>query len=60
VLKALHRKGVSLGQLVAADLSFDTGQAYVVYDGHELRACPDAAAAINASSGKRGRKGILR
>ena len=24
---------------------------------HELRACPDAAAAINASSGKRGRKG---
>jgi hypothetical protein len=46
VLKALHRKGVSLGQLVAADLSFDTGQAYVVCDGRELRACQDAAAAI--------------
>jgi hypothetical protein len=29
VLNALHRKGVSLGQLVAADLAFDAGQAYV-------------------------------
>jgi hypothetical protein len=48
VLKALHRKGVSLGRLVAADLSFDAGQAYVVYDGYELRACPDATAAIAA------------
>jgi hypothetical protein len=38
VLKALHRKGVSLGRLVAADLAFDN-QAYVVYDGRELRAC---------------------
>jgi hypothetical protein len=48
VLNALHRKGVSLGQLVAADLAFDAGQAYVVYDGYELRACRDAAAAIAA------------
>ena len=46
VLNALHRKGVSLGQLVAADLAFYAGQAYVVYDGRELRACRDAAAAI--------------
>jgi hypothetical protein len=46
VLKALHRNGVSLGRLVAADLSFDAGQAYVVYDGHELCAYRDAAAAI--------------
>jgi hypothetical protein len=30
-----------------ADLAFD-GQAYVVHDGHELRACRDAAAAIAA------------
>jgi DNA-binding transcriptional MerR regulator len=48
LLKALLRKGVSLARLVAADLSFDTGQAYVVYDGHELRACRDATAAIAA------------
>ena len=48
VLEALHRKGVSLGQLAAADLAFDAGQAYVVYDGRKLRACRDAAAAIAA------------
>ena len=47
LLKALLRKGVSLGQLAAADLAFDN-QAYVVYDGRELRACRDAAAAIAA------------
>jgi DNA-binding transcriptional MerR regulator len=46
LLKALLRKGVSLARLAAADLSFDAGQAFVVYDGHELRACRDAAAAI--------------
>ena len=27
-------------------MAFDVGQAYVVYDGHELRACRDATAAI--------------
>jgi DNA-binding transcriptional MerR regulator len=48
LLKALLRKGVSLGRLAASDLSFDAGQAYVVYDGHELRACRDAATAIAA------------
>jgi hypothetical protein len=32
----------------AADPSFDAGQAYVVYDGRELRACRDATAAIAA------------
>jgi hypothetical protein len=37
---------MSLARLAAADLSFDVGQAYVVYDGHELLACRDAAAAI--------------
>jgi hypothetical protein len=31
--------------LARANLALD-GQAYVVYDGHELRACRDAAAAI--------------
>jgi hypothetical protein len=48
LVKALLCKGVSLGRLVAADLAFDAGQAYVVYDGRELRACRDAAAAIAA------------
>jgi hypothetical protein len=43
--KALHRKGVALSRLARANLTFD-GQAYVIYDGHELRACRDAAAAI--------------
>ena|SRR5215469_15515857 len=46
VLKALHKKGVPLGRLVAGGVSFDAGQAYVIYDGHELRACRDAATAI--------------
>ena len=48
LVKALLRKGVSLARLAAADLSFEAGQAYVVYDGHELRACRDAATAIAA------------
>jgi hypothetical protein len=47
VLKTLHTKGVKLSQLARANLAFD-GQAYIVFDGHELRACPDAAAAIAA------------
>jgi hypothetical protein len=47
VLKALHSKGAKLSQLARANLTFD-GQAYVVYDGHELRAYPEAGAAIAA------------
>jgi hypothetical protein len=46
-VKALLRKGVSPARLAASDLAFDN-QAYVVYDGSELRACRDAAAAIAA------------
>jgi hypothetical protein len=46
LLKELSRKGVSLGRLAAADLTDLAGKAYVVYDGQELRACRDAAAAI--------------
>jgi DNA-binding transcriptional MerR regulator len=39
VLKILHNKGVKLSQLArVADLAFD-GQAFIVYDGRELRAC---------------------
>jgi hypothetical protein len=45
VLKSLHTKGAKLSQLARANLGFD-GQAYIVFDGHELRACRDAAAAI--------------
>jgi hypothetical protein len=36
---------VSLARLAAADLVVE-GQAYVVYDGQQLRPCRDAAAAI--------------
>jgi hypothetical protein len=43
----LHQKGVSLAQLARCNLNFDR-QAYAVYDGHELRGCRDAAAAIAA------------
>jgi hypothetical protein len=45
VLKALHTKGATLTQLARANLAFD-GQAFIVFDGKELRACRDAAAAI--------------
>jgi hypothetical protein len=48
LVKALLRKGVSLARLAAAGLSFATSQTYVVYDGRELRACREAAAAIAA------------
>jgi DNA-binding transcriptional MerR regulator len=49
LVKELSRKGVRLARLAAADLAaFEAGQAYVVFDGHELRACRDAAAAIAA------------
>jgi len=41
-------KSFSHRRLAAADLGFDAGQAYVVYDGRELRACRDATAAIAA------------
>jgi hypothetical protein len=43
--EALHTKGASLSQLARANLTL-AGQAYVVYDGYEVRACRDAAAAI--------------
>jgi DNA-binding transcriptional MerR regulator len=46
VLKALHTKGAKLSQLArVANLAFD-GQAFVVFDGREIRGCRDAAAAI--------------
>jgi hypothetical protein len=47
LLKALHTKGASLSQLARANLTL-AGQAFVVFDGRELRACRDAAAAIAA------------
>ena len=48
LLKALHSKGATLSQLARANLTFDSGQAFVIYDGHELRPCRDATAAIAA------------
>jgi hypothetical protein len=47
VLKALHTKGATLSQLARTRLAL-AGQACIVYDGHELRAWRDAAAAIAA------------
>ena len=46
MIKALHQKGATLAQLARSNLKFDSGQAFVVYDGSELRICRDAAAAI--------------
>jgi hypothetical protein len=52
LVKELSRKGVRLARLAAADLAaFEAGQAYVVFDGSEFRACRDAAAAIAAVVG---------
>jgi hypothetical protein len=48
VIKALHAKGATLSQLARANLTFDAGQAFVVNDGQELRACRDAKSAIAA------------
>ena len=48
VLKALHAKGAKLSQLARADLAFDAGQAFVIFDGRELRPCRDAKSAIAA------------
>ena len=55
LLKALHTKGATLSQLARANLTFDGAQAFDVFDGHELRACPDAAAAIAAGCGPNAR-----
>ena len=48
VIKALHAKVATLSQLARANLAFDAGQAFGVFDGREFRACRDAAAAIAA------------
>jgi hypothetical protein len=45
LLKVFHLKGISLSRLARCDLNLG-GQAYAVYDGRELRACQDAAAAF--------------
>jgi hypothetical protein len=47
-IKALQSKGAKLSQLARADLAGLAGQAFVVFDGNELRACRDAAATIAA------------
>jgi hypothetical protein len=48
LIKALQSKGATLSLLARADLAGLAGKAFVVFDGSELRACPDAAAAIAA------------
>ena len=39
---------MTLSQLARLNLTFDAGQAFVIFDGREFRACRDAAAAIAA------------
>ena len=46
LIKALHRKGVALSRLARTSLAFDAEQRFVIFDGQELRACPDAVKAI--------------
>jgi hypothetical protein len=46
LIKALQNKGTKLSQLARADLADLADKAFVVFDGHELLACRDAAAAI--------------
>ena len=48
LIKALQNQGATLSQLARADLAGLAGKAFVVFDGSEFRACPDAAAAIAA------------
>jgi hypothetical protein len=48
LIKALQNKGAKLSQLARADLAGLAGKAFVVFDGKEVRACQDAAAAIAA------------
>jgi hypothetical protein len=43
---ALQSKGAKLSQLARADLADLAGKAFVIFNGHELRAWRDAAAAI--------------
>jgi DNA-binding transcriptional MerR regulator len=46
LIQALQNKDAKLSQLARADLTNLAGKAFVVYDGRELRACRDTAAAI--------------
>jgi hypothetical protein len=48
LIKQLVRKGVTFGHLARTNLAFDPSEAFVVYDGQELRPCRDADAAIAA------------
>ena len=47
LIKALHQRGLPLSRLARENLAFD-GQ-FVIFDGRQLRAYPDAVAAIAAA-----------
>ena len=49
LIKALHAKGLPLSRLARENLAFD-GQAFVLFDGRELRGCRDAAEAVAAAA----------
>jgi DNA-binding transcriptional MerR regulator len=46
VILELQRKGVELARLAGRILDFPSSERYIVFDDRELRACPDAEAAI--------------
>ena len=49
LIKALHQKGLPLSRLARENLAFD-GQAFVLFDGRQLRGCRDAAEAVAAAA----------
>jgi hypothetical protein len=48
VIQELQRKGVALAQLAGKSLTFPNNDKFVIFDGHQLRACRDAETAIAA------------
>jgi hypothetical protein len=46
LVQELQRKGVALPQLAGRNLTFPNSERFVIFDGHELRACRDAETAI--------------
>jgi MerR HTH family regulatory protein len=46
LIRELQAKGVALPQLAGRNLAFPNSERFVIFDGHQLRACRDAEAAI--------------
>ena len=48
LITSLRRKGMTLAKLAGRSLAFPESERFVIFDGHQLRACRDAEAAIAA------------